>query len=177
MIKELKLFLGIFLFLAVSRFIPHPPNFTSLIALSFYVPAILGIRYMPVVMISFVITDLFIGFHSTLFFTWGSVVLIGLMSKFFSNSLLKRLGGALTGAFIFFLVTNFAVWLAWDYYPKTIEGLILCYTMAIPFFQNTLISTCLFTGVLTLMIKPLEKINEKTNNMVLYIVQFAGHSK
>ena len=78
---------------------------------------------------------------------------------------------------LFFLVTNFAVWLAWDYYPKTLEGLILCYTMAIPFFQNTLISTCLFTGVLTLMIKPLEKINEKTNNMVLYIVQFAGHSK
>ena len=144
MIKELKIFLGIFLFLAVSRFIPHPPNFTSLIALSFYVPAILGIRYMPVVMISFVITDLFIGFHSTLFFTWGSVVLIGLMSKFFSNSLLKRLGGALTGAFIFFLVTNFGVWSTGSY-GYNLEGLVECYVLALPFFGYSAISTLIFS--------------------------------
>ena len=38
---------GIFLALAISRFIPHPPNFTSLIALSFYVPVFLGITYIP----------------------------------------------------------------------------------------------------------------------------------
>ena len=59
----LKISVGIFLTLAASRFIPHPPNFTSLLALSFYVPAILGIRYLPALVISFVITDLFIGFH------------------------------------------------------------------------------------------------------------------
>ena len=152
MIKELKIFLGIFLFLAVSRFIPHPPNFTSLIALSFYVPAILGIRYMPVVMISFVITDLFIGFHSTLFFTWGSVVLIGLMSKFFSNSLLKRLGGALTGAFIFFLVTNFGVWSTGSY-GYNMEGFIACYTLALPFFGYSVISTIIFSVIIETIYK------------------------
>ena len=38
----LKVSIGIFFALAASRFIPHPPNFTSLIALSFYVPALLG---------------------------------------------------------------------------------------------------------------------------------------
>ena len=43
----LKVSTGIFLALAASRFIPHPPNFTSLLALSFYVPALLGIRYLP----------------------------------------------------------------------------------------------------------------------------------
>ena len=42
MLKELKIFIGIFFCLAVSRFIPHPWNFTSLLALSFYVPAFLG---------------------------------------------------------------------------------------------------------------------------------------
>ena len=71
----IKLTLGIFTVLAVSRFIPHPPNFTSLIALSFYVPAIFGKRSIPIVLISFLITDLFIGFHNTLFFTWGSVLM------------------------------------------------------------------------------------------------------
>jgi len=63
----LKISIGIFIALAASRFIPHPPNFTSLIALSFYVPAILGIRYLPALLISFVLTDLFIGFHEVTF--------------------------------------------------------------------------------------------------------------
>ena len=64
---------GIFLSLAASRFIPHPPNFTSLIALSFYVPVIFGIRFLPALLISFAITDLIIGYHSGTHWTWGSV--------------------------------------------------------------------------------------------------------
>ena len=80
----LKVFIGIFVALAVTRFIPHPPNFTSLLALSFYVPALLGVRYLPALLICFVLTDLVIGFHSVTFFTWGSVILIGLCSKFFT---------------------------------------------------------------------------------------------
>ena len=74
----LKLFAVIFLSIVITRFIPHPPNFTSLVALSFYIPAVFGIIYMPFVLISFVITDVVIGFHNILFFTWGSVVVIGL---------------------------------------------------------------------------------------------------
>ena len=69
----------------ITRFIPHPPNFTSLIAISFYIPLIFGIMYMPVVLFSFVITDILIGFHNILFFTWGSVVIIGLLSKYFTS--------------------------------------------------------------------------------------------
>ena len=79
----LKISLGIFIALASSRFIPHPPNFTSLIALSFYIPALLGTRYLPALIFSFVITDYFIGFHSTIYFTWGSVILIGFYLKIF----------------------------------------------------------------------------------------------
>ena len=70
--KYFTISLSIFFALATSRFIPHPPNFTSLLALAFYVPALLGARYLPALIISFVITDLFIGFHSVIFFTWGS---------------------------------------------------------------------------------------------------------
>ena len=47
MSSYIKISIGIFLLIAVSRFVPHPPNFTSLIALSFYVPAILGKKYIP----------------------------------------------------------------------------------------------------------------------------------
>ena len=77
--------ISIFLALAISRFIPHPPNFTSLIALSFYVPALLGLRFIPAVLIAFMITDFIIGYHSGTHWTWGSVLVIGLVSQYFIN--------------------------------------------------------------------------------------------
>ena len=49
----IKVSISIFIALAASRFIPHPPNFTSLIALSFYVPVILGTRYIPALLLCF----------------------------------------------------------------------------------------------------------------------------
>ena len=129
--KQIYIFLGIFLALAISRFIPHPPNFTSLIALSFYVPVFLGISYIPFLIISFAITDIVIGYHSGTFFTWGSVFLIGIISHYFHKNITSRISGALLGALIFFIVTNFGVWLS-GMYGMTIAGLILTYTMAIP---------------------------------------------
>ena len=71
-----KISILIFIALAASRFIPHPPNFTSLLALSFYVPALIGLRYIPALIISYIITDLILGFHSVTLFTWGSVYLL-----------------------------------------------------------------------------------------------------
>ena len=141
-----KVALGIFLTLAASRFIPHPPNFTSLLALSFYVPALLGLRFIPVLIISFVITDYFIGFHSVTLFTWGSILIIGLASKYFIESITKRICGALLGAIIFFVITNFGVW-SFGSYGYSLEGLIACYTLAIPFFAYSLISTFIFSGI------------------------------
>ena len=58
----LKLSIGILIALSASRFIPHPPNFTSLIALSFYVPAFLGRKYILALISSFFITDLLLDF-------------------------------------------------------------------------------------------------------------------
>ena len=107
----LKIFIGVLIALSASRFIPHPPNFTSLIALSFYIPAVFGKRYIPIVLAVLALTDLIIGLHSTILFTWGSVILIGLISKFFNLSVMYRISGALVGACIFFVITNFGVWL------------------------------------------------------------------
>ena len=143
----LKVSLGIFVALAASRFIPHPSNFTSLIALSFYIPALLGLRYLPILILSFIITDIFIGFHGVMLFTWGSVVFIGLFSKYFVKNILSRVSGALIGACIFFLITNFGIW-SLGSYDYTIEGFILCYTLAIPFFAYNIISTFIFSGII-----------------------------
>ena len=130
--------------MAASRFIPHPPNFTSLLALSFYVPALLGVRYLPSLLLSFIITDLVIGFHSVTLFTWGSVILIGLGSKFFTKTILSRVFGSLLGASLFFVITNFGVW-SLGSYTYTLEGFLLCYTLAIPFFTSSIMSIIFFS--------------------------------
>ena len=142
--KQIYYFLGIFVALAISRFIPHPPNFTSLLALSFYIPALLGLRYLPFLIISFAITDLIIGYHTGTHWTWGSVLVIGLMSQYFNKNLNWRLSGALLGAFTFFTITNFGVWTT-GMYGYSINGIITCYIAAIPFFTYSIISTLLFS--------------------------------
>ena len=115
--EYIKISFGIFIALAASRFIPHPPNFTSLIALSFYIPAIFGFKYIFAVMLCFLITDLFIGFHSLTLFTWGSVFIIGYLSKFFLNSLIKRVSGTIVAAIIFFFNKLWSMdsWFLWIY--------------------------------------------------------------
>ena len=148
--KHIIFFIGIFATLSLSRFIPHPPNFTSLMALSFYVPAMFGLRYLPHLLLSFVITDFIIGYHTGTHWTWGSVLLIGFISGFFLKTRITRIIGALSGATIFFIITNFGVWLT-GIYTLNLKGLIECYYLAIPFFGNTLISTLIFSIVIELI--------------------------
>ncbi len=73
--------IGIFLALAASRFIPHPPNFASLIALGFYIPEIFGLRFIPSILIALLISDILLGFHSKMFFPFFSLKLIGFISR------------------------------------------------------------------------------------------------
>ena len=143
----LKISIGIFFALAASRFIPHPPNFTSLLALSFYVPVLLGLRYLPILILSFVITDYFIGFHGAALFTWGSVLIIGMISQLFIKSIVKRISGAIFGCLIFFIISNFGVWTIGSY-GYSLNGLILCYVLALPFFGYSIISTFIFSAII-----------------------------
>tara|TARA_Y100000022_G_scaffold198004_1_gene207527 strand:+ start:2333 stop:2812 length:480 start_codon:yes stop_codon:yes gene_type:complete len=154
----LKISLGIFIVLAASRFIPHPPNFTSLIALSFYVPLFLGKRFISVLLICFMITDLFIGFHNTLVFTWGSIILIGLTSHLFQKNIFSRIIGAVCGSLIFYIISNFGVW-SLGSYGYSINGLLICYIAAIPFYTNTLISTILYSGLIETINRVYKKYN------------------
>ena len=147
LVKYIKITLVVLIALSASRFIPHPPNYTSLIALSFYIPAFFGTKYTPIVVISLFFTDLIIGLHSTVLFTWGSVLLIGLISKYLKKSLLSRMSGALLGAIIFFVLTNFGVWIN-GAYGYTLHGFLTCYLLALPFFAHTLVSTIVFSFII-----------------------------
>ena len=160
--KYIGVCFGIFISLSASRFIPHPPNFTSLLALSFYVPVVLGLRFLPALIISFAITDIIIGYHTGTHWTWGSVLVIGLLSQYFKKNISLRIVGALLGAFIFFVITNFGVWTT-GMYGFTFSGMISCYVLAIPFFAYSLISTFFFSAIIETVLKII-KIKPKTQS-------------
>ena len=82
--------------------------------------------------------------------TNSSIGLIYALKKIFNTY--TRITGALLSAVIFYLVTNFGVWLMGSY-GYNVEGLLLCYTLAIPFFTNNLVSTLIFSGIIEGIIK------------------------
>ena len=153
--------------LALSRIIPHPPNFTPIIASAIVAPLLIKERLfgMAIPIVAMFVSDVILGFHPYQFVIYSTILTISLFSPMRKSFALLGIM-VLVGSVFFFITTNFAVWVVWDYYPKTIEGLINCYTLALPFFKNTLISTCLFTGLLTISIKYIEIINEKTNSLI-----------
>ena len=155
-----------FLSILVTRLIPHPPNFTTTITLAFYLPGLFGLKYLFVTLVAFMFSDLILGMHNLILFTWGSIIFIGLFSKFFNNYYLRLIG--VTGScLIFFLISNFGVWFLGTTYDNDLSGLITCYVMGLPFLQNSLFSTIVIAIfielILTIKLSKIyiSKINEK----------------
>jgi hypothetical protein len=75
-------------------------------------------------------------------FNYGCFLLYAVIGRFLSNKTTPLWvgGGSIAGSILFFVLTNFGVWLFGDgtSYSKDMAGLTLCYVQAIPFFQNTL---------------------------------------
>ncbi len=129
-----------FFSILITRLIPHPPNFTATIAIAFYLPALFGVKYFIVALTAFILSDILIGLHNLVLFTWGSLLLIGLFSKYLQGFYYRILGVS-GSCLIFFLVSNFGVWFVTETYANDLSGLISCYVMALPFLKNTLISS------------------------------------
>jgi len=102
--------------------------------------------------ICFIVTDFFIGFHSISLFTWGSVIFIGLLSRYLNKSILSRVLGALGACLLFFIITNFGVWTQGSY-GYSVNGLISCYVLALPFFGYSSISTLIFSSIIETLYK------------------------
>ena len=151
LIKNFVVFISCVGIVLLFRIIPHPPNFTPVIALSLYLPFIFGIWSIPFCILGFAITDYFIGFHSLLFWTWGALAFTGYTSKF-CNKTYSRIVLSFIGAITFFVISNFGVWISGTFYEISVQGLLNCYIMAIPFFTNTLLSTIFFAVIFELFI-------------------------
>ena len=95
-------------------------------------------------------SDLVIGLHNLIPLTWGCYALIALASSYWLRrpSLGRGVAITLGGSTLFFVVTNFGVWVWSGMYAHTWSGFFLCYNLAIPFFRNTLLSDAVYTAAL-----------------------------
>ena len=136
------------LVLSFSRLIPHPWNFTPVIAMGIFSGYYFKQFYLGlfIVIVSMFLGDLYLGFHGTMFFTYISLaiaVALGLFIKHFKFT--EILYSGLASSACFFIITNFGAWLTHgEMYARNFSGLMQSYVMAIPFFQNTLISTFVY---------------------------------
>ena len=134
----------------VTRFIPHMPNATSLGALGIVSGRQVGFyKTITMVLATLFVSDLLIGFYHPLVMAsvYGSFALYGLFGRTAENSVTSLVFASVAAAFSFFLITNFAVWIASDWYPKTVQGLLSAYALGLPFFRNTLIGDICYTAL------------------------------
>jgi len=145
MSKKELLLIGFVIFAILLRLVPHPPNFAPITALALFAGINFKNKFIGVSfpLAAMFISDIFLGFSFITFWVYGAFVLIGIMSSFLNK---LKLHNILLGSLIFFIVTNFGVWFLG--YPKTLEGLILCYTLAIPFFINSILGDLFFSYLL-----------------------------
>jgi hypothetical protein len=134
-----------------SRIAPHLPNVTAVGALALFSGAKLGFRKaFFITLVSMLVSDVFLGLHTTMWATYGALVI----SIILGNTLLKKqniikvAGVTLVSSVIFYLLTNFAVWLSPQFmYPKTLGGLYECYIFGLPFFRNSLFGDLMYSGI------------------------------
>lgn len=164
--------LGIILAAIVSRFIPHPPNFTPMLALCLFFGSVVRNKKISfaVPIIIMIVTDYFLGFHNILLWVYISMILIVLLGMNLINKIktIPIILGVSLSSLLFYLVTNFGVWMGSNLYPKTLSGLLLCYSAGIPFLQNTIASnfffSCIFFGTYMLLSEKSFKLQTRNNN-------------
>jgi uncharacterized protein DUF6580 len=137
---------------AALRLVPHPPNFSPIDAMALFSGAYLGRRALAFAapLGALLLSDLVLGFYHGMAFVYGTVALIVLIGWWVSSRRTPlRIGAAaLASAVLFFVVTNFGMWLFSGFYPLTPAGLVACFVAAIPFFQNTLAGDLFYATLL-----------------------------
>jgi hypothetical protein len=154
--KRFFVILGIILSAAAMRLVPHPPNMTPIAAMALFGGAYFKSKRIAFLMplAAMYLSDLALGFfvydfgffHGFMPFVYASFVVTVCLGFLVRRRLTPLLvgGAALTGSVLFFIITNFGVWLVGSLYPKTLVGLAGCYVAAIPFFRNSLAGDAIY---------------------------------
>ena len=164
----------IFILVGVSlRLLPHPPNFAPIAAIALFGGVYLSKKTALILPIAIMmISDIFIGSYSIglMFFVYASFLICVLLGFWLKKHKKWQtvLGSSILSGIIFFILTNFAVWIFTPWYAKTLSGIIQCYVMALPFFRNTLLGNIFYVGalftsyeIITVLVKKKFKNEEK----------------
>jgi hypothetical protein len=164
-IKKNILPIGLILILTLSRIIPHPWNFTPVIAVAIMSGYFFKNVYLSfsILLISMLVADAFLGFYENMIFVYASLLLIAFIFYKISEKInFKNLFiYSFSGSVIFFVISNFGVWALQSPglnnlpYELSLSGLVECYILAIPFFPNTFLSTLIFVYPATYIYKSL----------------------
>jgi len=139
-----------------GRLLPHPWNMTPITAIALFSTTYLSLRYsLAVFFLTMVVADFFLGTYQwqIMLAVYTSFALAGVIGLLIRKkvSFGKVALGTIASSLLFFIVTNWAVWQFGSMYTHTFGGLMQSYTMAIPFFKNSLIGdlfyATLFFGV------------------------------
>ncbi|MBU3934795.1 hypothetical protein KKC00_02440 [Patescibacteria group bacterium] len=152
--KTINLIIALVLILigVTLRFIPHAPNFAPIATIALFGGVYLSKRIALILpVLAMLVSDIFIGFYDPklMISVYGSFLLFVALG-FWLKSHKKWYtiaGGTVLSALLFFLITNFAVWAFSPWYTKNLLGIIQCYSMAIPFFRNTLLGNLFYTTI------------------------------
>ncbi len=144
--------LGLVLYGAGVRLLPHPPNFTPTGALCLLGGMALPGRWWPwlVPLGALFLSDLVLGLYPLMVVTYGTWLLVVLWGRLLRQCRLgvRVVAGALGASLLFYLVTNFACWLTMPQYSKDWAGLVECYVAALPFYRNMLLADLTYTTLL-----------------------------
>jgi hypothetical protein len=144
-------------FAVAFRFLPHSEafNFTPVAAALLFFGSRQPLRraWIPVALLAasdVLLTVVIYKYPFTVdhLVTWAwYVAAVAIGSLLASNRSPLRVGAASLAASIsFFVVSNLCVFLVWNMYPKTLAGLVTCYSLAVPFFRNTVGGDLIFTA-------------------------------
>ena len=145
--KKQFVIIAFMLVAVLFRLLPHLPNFTPITAIAIFGGLYFTNKTMAYLVPLFimVMSDLFLGFHTISIFVYAAFILVSFIG---TRTKKPSVFTILLSSISFFIVTNFGVWLIG--YPKTWTGLVECYTLAIPFFRNSLLGDFFYSGVMIL---------------------------
>jgi hypothetical protein len=148
--QEIILALGLIIIGVAARFLPHLPNFVPITAIALFSGRYFSRKFALIIPIGIMlISDLILGFSLITFFVYAGflvAVLIGYLWRE-QHSWRTIFGSSIASAVIFYLLTNFGVYITGNWYPHTFQGLIDCYLMAIPFFRLSLFGDLFYVTI------------------------------
>lgn len=137
---------------AALRLIPHPPNFTPVGAMALFSGAYIGRRALAFLapLGALLLSDFVLGFYHGMATVYAATALAVVIGWFALNRRSPvRVGlAAIASSVLFFVITNFAMWLSSGFYPPTFAGLEACFVAAIPFFQNSVAGDLFYAAIL-----------------------------